>query len=82
MQPGDQVSFELVSPRRLVIQIISTEEAGPGGATGGGAAVQSNSNATSPIQEDNPNSSPRDRDLNAVVRPLCQKTVIVIDMEQ
>lgn len=26
MQAGDQVSFELVSPRRLVVQVISTED--------------------------------------------------------
>ena len=58
VQPGDQVSFELVSPRRLVVQIISTEESG--------VAAQSNSNATSPIQEDNPSPRP-ERDLSPIV---------------
>ena len=57
MQPGDQVSFELVSPRRLVVQVISTEDSA--------LAAQSNSNATSPIQEDNP--GPQDQDLTPMV---------------
>ena len=63
MQPGDQVSFELVSPRRLVVQVISTEDSP--------LAAHSTSNATSPVQEDNPSPrdprDPRDRELSPMV---------------
>ena len=43
VQPGDQVSFELVTPRRLVVQVISTEDtkqAARGSGSGGANGIQ------------------------------------------
>ena len=41
MQPGDQVSFELVTPRRLVVQVISTEDSKQAArGNGSGGAIQ------------------------------------------
>ena len=43
VQPGDQVSFELVTPRRLVVQVISTEDtkqAARGSGSAGANCVQ------------------------------------------
>lgn len=47
MQPGDQVSFELVSPSRLVVQVISRETARLAGH--GGAVVE---DLSDPMHED------------------------------
>ena len=39
VQPGDQVSFELVMPRRLVVQVISTEHTKQAARGSGSAGV-------------------------------------------
>ena len=49
VQPGDQVSFELVSPTRLVVKLMTTEEAKRADAGG-------RSNATSTNLDDTPRS--------------------------